>query len=278
MKNRILTILLLALAALTANAQGDFNPALPGEPNATYKVTVGISTPSAGNVYGGGSYRQGQQITIRRSDAYFSESSSVFYKFKHWTLNGEEYTQAGTSLSFTYTVGTENAAFEAVYEEEDPDNVTSKVFLVAEPADACTFNRTSGQRYMEENYAYLYYYNSSEAFRFQGWYDGETLVSTNSNIYYFVGKDDVTLTARFSYEPVIPGEPVGGEQDNIDNGLKGDVNGDGTMNVSDAIQIINAILGDKVGSLNNRICDMNADGVVNVSDAIQIINIILKGN
>lgn len=270
MKNRILTILLLALAALTANAQG-FDPNPPAEPNAKYKVTVGISHAAAGTVSGAGSYSTGQTVTIKRTDKSVSSSSTVFYKFKCWTLNGVEYTPAAKSSSFTYTVGTENAAFEAVYEEEDPDNVTSRIYLVAEPADACTFNQISGQRYLEGNSAYLYYNVTSSAFKFLGWYEGDVLITTNSTFNYNVGTDDATLTARFSYEPTIPGEPVG-SQDNVDNGIKGDVNDDKMVNVQDVVACVNVIL----TSSDNKRADVNKDGSINVQDVVNVVNIILN--
>lgn len=274
MKNKILSIIILALAALTANAQGDFNPTLPGEPNALYKVTVGISSSSAGTVSGGGSFATGTSVSIQRTDADFSADATVFYKFKCWKLNGVEYDAAGKNSSFTYTVGTENATFEAVYEEEDPDNLTSKVFLVAEPADACTFNLTSGQRYWEDNYAEVRCYPTSDAFKFQGWYNGSTLVSSNSSYNHLVGKDDATLTARFTYEPVIPGEPTGNNQTDVDNFAAGDVNKDSSIDVQDVVACVNVVLTDS----DNKRADVNKDGQIDVQDVVSLVNLILNKN
>lgn len=271
MRHRLISFLILALAALSANAQDDFNPTLPGEPNAKYKVTVGISHSTAGTVTGGGSFSSGDEITIRRNDASVSSSSAVFYKFKYWTLNGEEYTPAAKTSSFRYTVGTENANFMAVYEEEDPDNVTSKVFLVADPADACTFNTTSGNRYLEDNDVYLYYNVSSSAFKFVGWYEGENRITPNRTFNYHVGENDATLTARFTYEPVIPGEPVG-SQDDVDNGMKGDVNDDRVVDVQDVVACVNVVL----TGTDNKKSDVNKDGVTDVQDVVSLVNIVLN--
>ena len=56
--------------------------------------------------------------------------------------------------------------------------------------------------------------------------------------------------------------------------MTGDVNGDGTVNITDVNQVINSILkGDY-----NADADANFDGVVNISDVNQIINIILTGS
>jgi hypothetical protein len=55
--------------------------------------------------------------------------------------------------------------------------------------------------------------------------------------------------------------------------MTGDVNGDGTVNITDVNLVINSILtGD-----NNPAADANNDGVVNISDVNRIIDIILTG-
>ena len=55
--------------------------------------------------------------------------------------------------------------------------------------------------------------------------------------------------------------------------LKGDVNGDGRVNVSDVTELINMILG--VTTMNKTRADVNGDGQVNVSDVTALINLIL---
>ena len=55
--------------------------------------------------------------------------------------------------------------------------------------------------------------------------------------------------------------------------LKGDVNGDGKVNVSDVTALINMILG--VVPIDQTRADVNNDGKVNVSDVTALVNIIL---
>ncbi|MDO4511100.1 MAG: leucine-rich repeat protein [Bacteroidales bacterium] len=57
------------------------------------------------------------------------------------------------------------------------------------------------------------------------------------------------------------------------NTKKGDVNGDGVVNVSDVTALINKILG--TATYTDAVCDINADGQVNVSDVTALINMIL---
>ncbi len=55
---------------------------------------------------------------------------------------------------------------------------------------------------------------------------------------------------------------------------KGDLNGDGMVNVSDVTALINRILG--LNDYTDAVCDLNADGAVNVSDVTALINQILR--
>jgi M6 family metalloprotease-like protein len=59
--------------------------------------------------------------------------------------------------------------------------------------------------------------------------------------------------------------------------LCGDANGDGTVNVGDAVYLINYIF--KGGPAPDPLCsgDANGDGVVNIADAVYLINYIFKG-
>ena len=60
------------------------------------------------------------------------------------------------------------------------------------------------------------------------------------------------------------------------NYIRGDVNGDGIVNVTDAVAIINYILKKVQGNFILEAADMNDDGIINVTDAVQVINVILK--
>ena len=58
-----------------------------------------------------------------------------------------------------------------------------------------------------------------------------------------------------------------------DEGLMGDLNNDGIINVQDIIIIINIILGIEE---YNDFADLSGDGIVNVLDVIQLMNLILS--
>ena len=60
----------------------------------------------------------------------------------------------------------------------------------------------------------------------------------------------------------------------LETETKGDINGDGVVNVSDVTALINKIL--TLSDYPDAVCDINGDGVVNVSDVTALINMILK--
>ena len=63
------------------------------------------------------------------------------------------------------------------------------------------------------------------------------------------------------------------EMSDVPPAIKGDVNGDGKVNVSDVTTLINMILG--VIEKNEQRADINGDGKINVSDVTALINLIL---
>ena len=59
-------------------------------------------------------------------------------------------------------------------------------------------------------------------------------------------------------------------------GLRGDVNGDHEVTISDAIMLISAIVNDDFSGVNMVNADVNYSGTVDISDAIMLINAILN--
>ena len=58
----------------------------------------------------------------------------------------------------------------------------------------------------------------------------------------------------------------------VKSGLKGDVNGDGSVNIADINEVIDMILSGNF----NAVGDINGDGSVNIGDINALIAIILK--
>ena len=60
--------------------------------------------------------------------------------------------------------------------------------------------------------------------------------------------------------------------------LLGDVNGDGTVNVTDITDLINAVLNEDYSSIVFANADMDSNGIINVTDVTKLINQVLNNN
>ena len=260
-----------AFSALGVTVNPPFNPTNPPEPqeNIYRAVTVSASPADVAYTSGSGKFTEGSKTTIR----YSRRNSN--YTFSHWTLNGEEYS---TSSSFTYTMGNTEAAFVAHFDftPSSPSEPSSsdeyKLYIESNNPNACSFNTTSGNWVEFETWVTVTAY-VNQGYEFLGWYNGTTLVSSSSSFQYQMPANNVTLTAKFIYNPTNPAEPDNDDsQTDIQTTAKGDVNKDSMVNVGDVVTAVNRILG---SDTDNNLCDINGDNTVNVSDLVEIINLIL---
>ena len=60
--------------------------------------------------------------------------------------------------------------------------------------------------------------------------------------------------------------------------LRGDVNGDGSVNISDVTALINYLLGGSASDINMTAADCNTDGSVTIIDVTALINYLLGGS
>lgn len=249
------------------------NPAEPlteADKMASYNVHVALNDAAAGAVSGAGKYIYGKTVTI-------STSANAGYEFRHW-LKDAETEPFSTQTSFSYTVGAEDVDFTAVYAyvgiPEPPAPITHKLFLVAEPAGSCTFSMAGGAD-VEEDTDYSVTVTPGTDQNFLGWYVGGSKVSDELTYNSTMLTEDVTLTARLVYNPDSPDEPTNNNYVE-EVYAKGDIDKNGKINVSDAIDLIGYYLAGTTGLLDARIADLDGNGVINVSDAIEIIDIYLN--
>lgn len=263
-------MLVALLCGATAWAQ-EFDPSNPPDPQMLYKV---VATATDGHyTSGSGQYTVGTQVTINTSAA------STNFDFKHWTKNGVVYT---TNKSFTYTVEAANVNFVAVY-EFNPDNPQDpqtpnefRLYLVPDPEGACSFNRTSGAK-CEGGTNPTVTANASQGFVFQGWYNGDTKISESATLNTFtMPTANTTLTARYVFNPVAPGDPVS-VQANVDQGgIPGDANTDGVVNINDVLSVVDYFLGKNPSPFDSDKADVNNDDEININDVLGILDIILQ--
>lgn len=267
----MLCVLLLATASMQAQSMVD-NGDDPPEPMMKYKIKVQAASSDACYVGGAGQYVTGTNVYIS------SSAKSTDFTFSHWTMNGERINQPS---SFNYTVNSDNVTFVAYYTftPEDPvepvvDN-RRRLFLVSMPEDASSFNRASGTKVDYDSYVLLTVYPSQE-YVFKGWYDGETKICDDVSFNYCMPDRDVTLTAKFKYEPEDPSEPE--SSGNVQVTQLGDANTDGSVDITDVVDVINAYLTNNNANISVGAADLDRDGVIDITDAVGIINKYLNDN
>ena len=57
--------------------------------------------------------------------------------------------------------------------------------------------------------------------------------------------------------------------------IKGDVNGDGDVDIADAVCIVNHVVGKYTPVFNAAAADVNDDGDVDIADAVRIVNLVV---
>lgn len=267
----MLSVLLLFLgSSLTASAQ--FNPANPADPQMYYRLTTSADPVGYGWTSGSGRYKEGQSVYVNTS------ASNSNYKFEYWTLDGDV---VSTSSGFYYTMRAASTELVAHYSFQpsnpaDPTTILkNRLYLKSEPEGCCSFNRTSGEKYLVDNYIYVNAY-ANQGYEFKGWYEGQTLVSSSIGFNYLMqGDENVTLTAKFEYNPSNPDDPSS-QGGHIQTKKEGDLNGDNEIDVSDVVLLIGHYVNGTTSSLDSSAADVNKDGVIDIADVVSAVNIYLN--
>jgi len=61
----------------------------------------------------------------------------------------------------------------------------------------------------------------------------------------------------------------------IEDYIKGDANGDSTVDIADAVCIVNHVVGKDAPTFVEASSDANGDGVVDIADAVRIVNLVV---
>ena len=200
-------MLALFMCSISLWAQDDtFNPSSPAEPGPPGNVPMLslVADPvDGGTVSGAGWYEVGTNVTLR---AYNKQN----YVFDRWA--DADGNTVSTSAQFKYTKKQGDETLTALFRfspgsPAEPTEIAQQVYhqltLVAEDGGTVS----GGGKYMPNTRVYLSA-SLNTGYVFKGWYNADgTLVSSSASFYYTTTAADVTLTARFSFNPGSPGEP-----------------------------------------------------------------------
>ena len=192
-----------------------YQPGNPNEPNEPdikpvakkYKLTV-VSEEGGTNVSGSGEYVSGTQVTL-------SVSISTGFSFQGWYNESDSLLSTSTRFSYTTQERDETITARIKYTPNNPSepeepNLPSKpkphkITVLAVPSDGGSVS--VGSETVVEGEQTRVRATANTGFVFQGWYVADTLFQTAADFYYTMGNKDISMEARFVYNPSSPGEP-----------------------------------------------------------------------
>lgn len=202
----LLTAMAYLMVYVTAQAQGDFNPASPSEPGppTVYsRIVLLKNIGDAGNVSGEGRYVVGNTVNVY---AYVNSG----YSFRNWTDTKGNILSTSTSFGFVNTELTDtliaNYAFTPGNPSEPSEPSTTLYYrLGLKATQGCSVSGAG--RYLVGNSVYVYA-SVESGYNFLGWTNrkGET-VSNSTSFNYTMPVDGDTLTANCVFNPGAPAEP-----------------------------------------------------------------------
>lgn len=199
---RYLSLLMLLLSSINLGAQEEFNPGNPPEPGQPpVSVTLQADPEDGGSFYGAGKYEPGKSVTV-------TANTNTGYVFDYWYQPGTPDEVVSRERSFTFIMGEEPVTLAAhfIYNPSSPGEPDRPNFYRLKLLSGEGGSVSGGGSY-KPNTAVHIYANCNTSYRFAGWYEGETLVSENSSFNFVMREEDVTLEARFTYDPESPIEP-----------------------------------------------------------------------
>lgn len=204
-----LFIVLWSITAWGQEGEGGFNPSNPAEPGQRYNLTIQAIPDGAGSTS-----PQGKQQYALGETVYFSAYPNNGYQFIGWEENGDTISR---ERYFNFTMPARNTTLNAVFkaiegfnpenpDEPSPEAVKYKLTLAASPAEGGRFNLSAETAYSAGKEVSLYAYPNSN-YQFEGWKQGDQLLSTESPYTFAMGKEDVQITGVFRFNPANPGNP-----------------------------------------------------------------------
>ncbi len=211
--NRLLSLFVICLCQLAPFAQAawaadNYFPLTQEQEDET-KYTLTLNTIPAGagsfNRNSGGAFSAGESVYMY----YYANTDFVF-----------EYWQSGDTIVsrdryFYFTMPDHDATLTAVfrYDPGNPGNPDSPdqtkkytLTLKTQPANAGSFNRSSGEQFAAGQSVYMYYYANTD-YKFDSWQSGDSVVSRDRYFYFTMPEHDTELTAVYNYSPGNPANP-----------------------------------------------------------------------
>lgn len=151
----------------------------------SYTITTDVDPSGAGTASGGGTFEDGQSVTL-------TASAADGYEFAAWRENGSN---VSTSATYTFTASA-NRTITAVFAAIPSYTVTASI----DPSGA---GAVTGAGTYRHGTSVTVTATPADGYTFSGWKNGSTTVSTAAS-YTFTLTGNVTLTAAFATASRLP--------------------------------------------------------------------------
>ena len=205
---RLKYILLVGLLLSNLTAWGGDNLSESSEPAEGLRISLVAEPAESGsfNYYN-------KEVTASEGESYYlSAYPESDYRFVAWEQDGKV---ISTSSDFYYLMGSRDVTLTArfVYSPENPPEpvIRHQLFLESDPVGAGSFNWSSGSVFAEGEQVVLFAYGNN-GYELAYWYrmEGNDTVRLSTDHYFFftMEKKNVTLKAKYVFNPSNPGEPT----------------------------------------------------------------------
>ena len=172
--------------------------------------------------------------------------------YKNQLININYRTVDGYLTSGTVGIQNNNAS-DAIQVAYNSEYVQNELTLSFKPADWVTID--------DQNFIFGELLNYGESKTYEVTAYGDLIQTENETAYLIINSNSNT-----QIEPI----PIIVE---YSDGLLGDLNNDGILNILDIVALVNIVLNDEEYNSN---ADLNSDGILNVLDIVNLVNLVLN--
>lgn len=185
------------------NANFEFNPSGPGEPNDPstllyYNLTVKGAT--GGSASGGGRYRAGNNV-------YVSASAMAGFAFAYWKNEAGEILSRNSSFYYTTQAKHETITAVFTYEPDAPSEPNEPIIKHNITVKGTLGTSLSGAGRIMQGQSQYISCSVNSGYKFLYWLKDGEVYTTLQSFSYTVEDEDVEFYAVAEFDPVAPAEP-----------------------------------------------------------------------
>ncbi len=251
-------------------------------PGTTYDLNTGMNTPAWRSV---GSHVTQVVFDPSFANARLTTTYSWFYGMQNLqTIEGMEYLNTSEVTDIAYMFGWCTSLTSLDLSHFNTSKVTNMGYMFYYCESLTSLDLSSFITSMVTNTGFMFYgcSNLRTIYASEGW--STAAVTSSSMMFYgctsLVGGQGTTYDANHidkTYAHIDGGASNPGYFTDKNASLRGDVNGDGSVNIADVTDLIDYLLTSDASGISLSGADTNQDGVININDVAALIDNLLTG-